>query len=131
MNWEFSNDKPIYIQLVDGIELKIISGEYASGSKILSIREMATEVGVNPNTVQKALAELERKNLVVTNRTNGKFITEDVRLIEEAKTSQATKTIRLMCNKIRMLGYTREETMAIIKNTIDGDADTWKEGDKK
>ncbi|MEG1583752.1 MAG: GntR family transcriptional regulator [Anaerovorax sp.] len=131
MNWKFSNDKPIYIQLVDGIELKIISGEYVQGSKILSIREMATEVGVNPNTVQKALAELERKNLIVTNRTNGKFITEDGNLIEEIRTSQATKTIKALCNTIRMLGYTKEETLQIIKNTIDGDLDTWKEGDKQ
>lgn len=131
MNWEFSNDKPIYVQMIDGIQLKIISGELAPGSKMLSIREMAAEAGVNPNTVQKALAELERSELIVTNRTNGKFITENAALIGEIKTLQATRTVKEFCSKLKILGYTKEEMLKLIKNVIDGELDTWKEGDKE
>ena len=77
MTWKFDNDKPIYLQLVEELKLKIISNELSAGSKLPSVREFAAEAGVNPNTMQRALAELEGQQLVFTKRTSGRFVTED------------------------------------------------------
>ena len=77
MAWDLKSDRPIYTQLVEQIELMICSGIYPAGSKLPSVRDFAKEAGVNPNTMQRALAKLEEDGLVNTNRTSGKFVTED------------------------------------------------------
>ena len=77
MSFEFDNNKPIYLQLVDIIKLKIISKELKPGSKLSSVRDMAQEFGVNPNTMQRALSELERENLLYSQRTSGRFVTDN------------------------------------------------------
>uniref|UniRef100_UPI00359431E6 GntR family transcriptional regulator n=1 Tax=Acetobacterium sp. TaxID=1872094 RepID=UPI00359431E6 len=91
MKWYIDSDRPIYKQLVEQIELRIISGVYKPGDKLESVREMAMDAGVNPNTMQKALAELERMELVFAQRTSGRFITEDLKVIEEAKKNLAVQ----------------------------------------
>ena len=85
MNWEFNNDRPIYTQIVEQIKLFIVSGEIAAGSKLASVRELAADAEVNPNTMQKALSELERIGLMHANRTSGRFITEDNAMILKVK----------------------------------------------
>lgn len=109
MTWEFNKDSPIYSQIVEKIETKIVSGEYKKGDKLLSIRDLATEAGVNPNTIQKAMAELERRGLIGTNRASGKFITEDEALIKATREQQAFKAAEELYNKLRNMGYARKE----------------------
>lgn len=85
MEYLFDNERPIYIQLVEQIKIEIISGRLKIGEKIPSVRELAVSAKVNPNTVQKALAELERGGLIYTERTNGKFVTENEEIIKKHK----------------------------------------------
>ncbi|HEY5556096.1 GntR family transcriptional regulator [Acetobacterium sp.] len=115
MEWTIDSDRPIYKQLVEQIELRIISGIYAPGDKINSVREMAMEAGVNPNTMQKALAELERMGLVFAQRTSGRFITEDNKMIEEAKNTLAIKEIDNFFEKMKQLGFEKEEIISLIE----------------
>ena len=105
MVWELKNDRPIYAQLIDQIKLRIISGFYRAGDRLPSVRDMASEASVNPNTMQRALAELERDGLVYTQRTSGRFITEDTELIRQAKDSLAMEQIKEFFQKMNALGY--------------------------
>ena len=93
MTWELKNDRPIYAQLIEQIKLRIISGFYRPGERLPSVRDMAAEAAVNPNTMQRALSELERDGLLYTQRTSGRFITEDTGLIEAAKKALAQEQI--------------------------------------
>ena len=91
MPWELDNDRPIYLQLMERIQQDIVSGIYKPGDRLPSVRDLAVEAAVNPNTMQKALSELERSGLVYSQRTSGRFITEDTRLLDEMKTSLASE----------------------------------------
>ena len=82
MKWQFSNDAPIYSQLIHQIQVGIVSGAFPPGQRLPSVRDLATEAGVNPNTMQRALAELERDGLVYSQRTAGRFVTEDQIMID-------------------------------------------------
>ena len=77
MQWNFDGNAPIYTQLVDQIKLGIVSGEWIPGQRVPAVRELAVEAGVNPNTMQRALQELERQGLMFSQRTSGRFVTED------------------------------------------------------
>ena len=94
MSWNLKPDRPIYSQLLEYIQIFIISGKYKPGEKLPSVRDLAEEASVNPNTMQKALAELERVGLVYTQRTNGRFITEDENMIRMLKENVAQAQIR-------------------------------------
>ncbi len=83
MPWNLNSDRPIFMQIIEIIQLDIISGRYAPGEKLPSVRDLASEAAVNPNTMQKALSELERSGLVYSQRTSGRFITEDTKMIEK------------------------------------------------
>ena len=85
MDYIFDNERPIYIQLVEKLRLEIVSGKLKQGERLPSVRELALIARVNPNTMQKALVELENEGLVYTERTNGKFVTTDIKLIEKVK----------------------------------------------
>ena len=87
MPWELDNDRPIYLQLMERIQQDIVSGIYKPGDRLPSVRDLAVEAAVNPNTMQKALSELERSGLVYSQRTSGRFITEDTRLLDEMNIS--------------------------------------------
>jgi len=109
MNWKFSKDKPIYLQIIDTVQMSIISGELSPGDKLLSVREMALEAEVNPNTMQKALQELEKMRLVFSQRTSGRFITEDKNMIDELKKNFAEKIIIDFFHKMKDIGFTKSE----------------------
>ena len=94
MPWDLSSDRPIFLQIVEIIQLDIISGKYSPGDKLPSVRDLAFEASVNPNTMQRALSELERSGLVYSQRTSGRFITEEVAMIEELKSALAQNKIR-------------------------------------
>ena len=91
MPWELNSTEPIYTQIINRLQMDIVSGNYQPGEKLPSVREIAAEASVNPNTMQKAFAELERIGLVYTQRTNGRFITEDKDLILAQKKALAEK----------------------------------------
>ena len=94
MAWELDSDRPIFIQIVERIQMEIISGKYSPGDKLPSVRDLAAVAAVNPNTMQKALTELERTGLVYSQRTSGRFITEDAKMIEELKNNLAQEQIQ-------------------------------------
>ncbi|MDR0880443.1 MAG: GntR family transcriptional regulator [Clostridioides sp.] len=114
MKLEFDNNRPIYIQLVEYIKIKIISGDIEPGSRLDSVRNMAEEVEVNPNTMQRALAELEREGLVFSQRTRGRFVTEDEMKIREMRKEFARIEIAKLQEILTSLGYKNEEIKDII-----------------
>ena len=120
MPWELDNDRPIYLQLMESIQRDIIAGVYQPGDKLPSVRNLAVEAAVNPNTMQKALSELERNGLVHSYRTSGRFITEDKTMLRKMKEQQASRQIKEFIEKMRQLGYQDPEILSLIKETING-----------
>ena len=118
MPWELDNDRPIYLQLMERIQQDIVSGIYKPGDRLPSVRDLAVEAAVNPNTMQKALSELERSGLVYSQRTSGRFITEDTQLLDEMKTSLASEHILQLLEKMKQLGFQKEETAALIQKAL-------------
>lgn len=104
MNYIFDNERPIYIQLVEIIRIEIVSGKFKKGQRMPSVRELALIMKVNPNTMQKALAELENEQLIYTERTNGKYVTEDEELIEKIKRKLAKEIIDNYLNNMKKIG---------------------------
>lgn len=115
MAWNLNNDRPIYAQIIERIEMQIISGSYKPGDKLPSVREFAAEAGVNPNTMQKALGELERMQLIVTQRTSGRVVTEDFSMIENVKKQFAHEQIKSFLEKMKELGIGKEETIQLLQ----------------
>lgn len=115
MAWEFKNDRPIYTQILENIEMGIISGKYMPGDKLPSVRELAADASVNPNTMQKALAELERRNLVRTERTSGRFITDDEEVINMVKDKLANGCVLEFVGKMEGIGYDVGDIIELIE----------------
>ena len=99
MPWNLDSNLPIYPQIMERITLDIISGTYLPGSKLPSVRDLAQDAGVNPNTMQKALSELERTGLLYSQRTSGRFITEDLTMIEQTKNTIASEQVKEFLKK--------------------------------
>ena len=116
--WEIKNDRPIYIQLADKIRQRIITGVYRPGDKLPSVRDLAQEAGVNPNTMQKALTELERSDLVYAQRTSGRFITEDAGRIKKMREDIALEQAQAFLNKMADLGFSRVEIVALMERAV-------------
>lgn len=109
MEWSFKNGIPIYSQIIDEMTMRIASGAYAPGDKLPSVRDLAMEAGVNPNTMQKALSELERKGLVYAERTSGRFITRDEKVLEELHEGLAKRYFDELSEKLRKIGLSEKE----------------------
>lgn len=105
MAWEMDNARPIYLQLMERIQRDIVTGIYQPGEKIPPVRELAATASVNPNTMQKALTELEKLELVYARRTSGRFITEDLGLIENMKKELASQHMEAFLENMKQLGY--------------------------
>ncbi|MEE1239674.1 MAG: GntR family transcriptional regulator [Acutalibacteraceae bacterium] len=118
MSWSFSNDKPIFQQLVDIITLKIISGEYGAGSKLEAVRELAVVAGVNPNTMQRALTQIEGTGLIFTKRGDGRYVTEDEEKITAAKNAYVAERVRLFIESVKALGLDEEEILKAVNNEL-------------
>lgn len=116
MNFEFDNNIPIYIQLVDQLKIYIISGRLKPGDKILSVRELAFQTKVNPNTMQKALVELEELGLIYTERTNGKYVTTDIELIEKYKKEYAKKISQKFLFNMKNIGFSNKDAIKYLEN---------------
>ncbi len=111
MEYIFDNERPIYIQLVEIIRTQIVSGKLQKGERLLSVRELALTMKVNPNTMQKALVELESEGLIHTERTNGKFVTENEELIEKIKKELAKEKVNTYLNSMKDIGINFEEAI--------------------
>ena len=109
MQWDLDNDRPIYLQLMERIQQDIVSGVYKAGDKLPSVRELAIDAAVNPNTMQKALSELERDGLLFSERTAGRFITGDSGLIRETRERMADELIQRFLIQMEQLGYSGDE----------------------
>ena len=121
MPWDLDNDRPIYLQLMERIQQDIVAGVYQAGDKLPSVRDLAMEAAVNPNTMQKALSELERNGLLHSQRTSGRYITEDKEMLKQLKSDLAASHIRELIEKMKQLGFPEEETLELIQNAIKGE----------
>jgi GntR family transcriptional regulator len=119
MPWELKTDRPIYAQLIEQIELKICSGVYALGSRLPSVRDLAQEASVNPNTMQRALAKLEEDGLLYTSRTSGRFVTEDENMVCKVKNKLAQEQARDFLEKMKRLGFENKEILSMIKTMLE------------
>ena len=119
--WKFTADAPIYLQIVEKMKQMIVSGKYKCGEQLPTVRELASEAGVNPNTVQRALSELENTGLVYSNRTSGRFITEDESLVTEVKSHIALKETMEFVAKMNQLGLGKNEIVKLINGSEDND----------
>ena len=116
--WDLQSDRPIYSQLVEQIQLMVVSGIYPAGSRLPSVRDLAAEASVNPNTMQRALAQLENDGLLFTQRTSGRFVTEDVGKIMQVKNNLAVDVIREFIDKMTHLGYDGRQTVSLVGDYI-------------
>ncbi|MCR5210693.1 MAG: GntR family transcriptional regulator [Lachnospiraceae bacterium] len=114
MSWNLDSDRPIFLQIVERIESDIVSGKYLPGDKLPSVRELAVEAAVNPNTMQKACTELERIGLVYSQRTNGRFVTEDKKQIDRIRKEMAKRTAQEYLRKMKEMGIDRDEAMRLL-----------------
>ena len=121
MPWNFNENSPIYQQIIEHIKLSIAVGEYNAGDKLLPVRELAAVAEVNPNTMQKALSELEREGLVYSQRTSGRFITGDTEKISELRRILADEQMEWFITKMGQLGFTAEEAVAELEKHIKGE----------
>ena len=111
MPWKLDDSIPIYLQLLNQLKLKIVRGDYPPGETIPSVRELAAQAQVNPNTMQRALMELEREGFVVTHRGKGRMVTDDVSRIEQ---EAAERELTDCLEKLHLMGITREELLRMV-----------------
>ena len=116
MNWHFRNDRPIYTQLTEQMTQAILSGRFAAGAKLPTVRELAEEAKVNPNTVQRALSELERSGLVYSQRTNGRFVTGDAAALEQARNKAAAEKVSEFLKEMQKFGYDRNAVLHLMQD---------------
>jgi len=115
MEITFDNNIPIYIQLLEYLKIYLISGVFKSGEKLPSVREFATNFKVNPNTMQKALSELESMNLIYTERTNGKFVTKDEELIKKLKDEYAMTLAKSYYQGMKRIGLGKADSIKYLE----------------
>lgn len=117
----FKDNLPIYIQITNLIKKRIVSGKLKEGEKLPSVRELSTEVKTNPNTVQRAYSELEREDLVFTQRGMGTFVTEDKEIIVNLKKTMAKNIVKSFILDMQAIGFEKEEILSIINAKIEED----------
>lgn len=119
MPWNLDSSRPIYLQIIERVQMDIITGRYQPGDKLPSVRDLAQEAAVNLNTMQKALSELERSGLIYSQRTSGRFITEDKELIHQMKKELAAAEVSAFVAHMKQLGMTPEEIRQLLAETIE------------
>ena len=121
MAWILQSDRPIYTQIVEKLQMQIVSGQYCPGDKLPSVRELAAQASVNPNTMQKAFAEIERSGLIITQRTSGRTVTEDLDMIKEVQQKLATNQINIFLQQMEELGYNKTEILELVNRILEGE----------
>ena len=114
MSFDFNNDMPIFLQIIEHIKGLIISNKYSPNEKLMSVREMSMEYGVNPNTIQKALAELENLGLIYTERTLGKYVTADTALINRFKKQYVNDKVQEFFSSMESMGLSKKDVLDIL-----------------
>ena len=115
MAWQFRNDIPIYTQLIAQIQQKIVNGALLPGERLPSVRDLAAEAGVNPNTMQRAMMEMEREGLVFSQRTAGRFVTEDAARIKDLRETLARDQVKEFLESMYLLGFRQEEIVSFVE----------------
>ncbi len=115
MSWKITSYRPVYLQLAEEIELRIVSGEYPPGSRLLGVREFAADAVVNPNTMQKAFSELERQGLVYAQRTAGRYVTDDTLLISNRQSQLLKSVTKEYLAKLKRLGVSPDTAAELLK----------------
>ena len=118
MAWELDSDRPIFIQIVERIQMEIISGKYSPGDKLPSVRDLAVVAAVNPNTMQKALSELEREGVLYSQRTSGRFVAEQKTGGTSMREELSQKHIQAFVDNMRTLGYADGEIVTVLKGYL-------------
>lgn len=121
MKYEFDNNVPIYLQIIEEIKNKIVAGVLAPGQQLDSVRAMAAKFEVNPNTIQRALSELEQQHLVYSQRTRGRFVTEDTRMIKVLRHKMAVSEIKNAVERLKLLGFDSDEIEQIFRESLEED----------
>lgn len=119
MPWNLNSDRPIFVQIIEHLQIDIITGVYKPGDKLPSVRDLAAEAGVNPNTMQKALSDFESTGLVHSERTSGRFITNDDNLIKELRKSLVDVQIEEFFKNMEKLGFTGKEIIQLIEQHVE------------
>lgn len=123
MTIEFDNNMPIYLQIMAYVKKQIITGKLGPGSKIESVREMASELQINPNTIQRALQELERETIVETRRGMGRYVTSEESMIMTLKKEMAGELLDRFVLGMKELGFEDRDILELVKHTVDGQVD--------
>ena len=120
MSWTFDNNKPIYLQIMEKIKLQIISHKLEPNQQLPTVRELASKAGVNPNTIQRALSDLEREGFVYTKRTAGRLVTEDLDLILQSRKQLSEEQLQQFVTGMVEFGYEKEELPTVLRDYIEG-----------
>ncbi len=115
MAWSFSSDRPVYLQIAERIKKSVLSGGYTAGEQLPTVRQLALETAVNPNTVQHAFAELEDEGIIISKGTLGRFVTEDMGVIEVCRREMAEKLVKNFVDSIEELSIPLEEAIEMVK----------------
>ena len=118
MVWKFNDEQPIYQQIISQIKERIVAGEWKAGDKLKSVRELALEAGVNPNTMQKALAELEREGLVYSQRTAGRFVSDNKEKTDRLLEEMTMECIKTFVAQMEKMGYKKEQIIDMLNKYI-------------
>ena len=118
MVWKFNDEQPIYQQIISQIKERIVAGEWKAGDKLKSVRELALEAGVNPNTMQKALAELEREGLVYSQRTAGRFVSDNKEKTDWLQEEMTMECIKTFVAQMEKMGYKKEQIIEMLNKYI-------------
>lgn len=119
MKWEFKNGIPIYLQIIGQIKRQIVSGELAPGSRIPAVRDLAQEAGVNPNTMQRALTQLEQEGLLYTQRTSGRFVTQEEEIMKQTRMQLSDEYIAELFKHLQQLGLSRDDIVEAVSEWRD------------
>lgn len=115
MAWKFDDNRPVYVQIIDEVKQRVLTSYYEPGDKLPSVRELALEASVNPNTMQRALSELEKEKIIYAERTSGRYVTDDLEFINTMKSDFAGEITRDFITKLKNLGFIGDEILAIVK----------------
>ena len=115
MAWKFTSDRPVYLQIAERIKKSVLSGVYPPGGQIPSVRQLALEAAVNPNTVQHAFTELETQGIILSRGTLGRYVTEDTQTIEACRMEMAQQYVQSFLQDIAQLGISQDQALIMIK----------------
>lgn len=115
MEWKLAEDRPIWLQLAEQMTRRIITGVYPPGSKLPPVRELAAEAGVNPNTMQRSLAQLEQDGLTRADRTSGRLVTQDTAVLDAIRRESAREIMNQYFDAMATLGYTKAQAIAVLR----------------